>query len=137
MEYIPSRRVLNEGGYEAEIFSAHLAGATWAPSVEDLIVSNPPNDPATAGTEIDVIEHRVSDQSGKDISGPAHRAVHIGGGKSQSYVTEDLKLGSGFHITRYDPAQAPLGPVSCGHRPTSPLEGHHRDGISPNRPVPH
>ncbi len=240
MEYIPSRRVLQEGGYEAEIFSADLAGATWAPSVEDLIVSNvhqlvttvrgatvprvepdaqrpfgprppsnrgqdardtetppagyqlvwsdefdgteldmskwshrglgprrdalnvadavsvsdgqltittytsggkhctgmigtegkferrfgywearirfdgapgmwsafwiqtptfgrPPNDPAAAGTEIDVIEHRVSDQSGKDISGPAHHAVHIGGGKSQSHVTEDLKLGSGFH----------------------------------------
>ncbi len=211
MEYIPSRRVLKEGGYEAEIFSADLAGATWAPSVEEMIVSNvhrlvttvrsqappagyqlvwsdefdgttldlskwshrglgrrrdalnvadavsvgggqltiatytsggkhctgmigtegkferrfgywearvrfegapgmwsafwiqtptfgrPPNDPATAGTEIDVIEHRVSDQSGKDISGPAHHAVHIGGAKSQSHVTEDLKLGSGFH----------------------------------------
>ncbi len=244
MEYIPSLRVLKEGGYEAEIFSADLAGATWAPSVEELIVSNvhklaaavrraavrpdsgmgfqpmdhrqdadatksrgqdardtgtapagyhlawsdefdgaaldmskwshrglgrrrdalnvadavavdngqltittytsdgehctgmigtegkferrfgyweariqfegapgmwsafwiqtptfgrPPNDPATAGTEIDVIEHRVSDQSGKDISGPAHHALHIGGGKSQSHVTEDLKLGSGFH----------------------------------------
>jgi neutral ceramidase len=211
IEYIPSRRVLKEGGYEAEIFSADLAGATWAPSVEDLIVSNvhqlvaavrsqappadyqlvwsdefdgtaldmskwshrglgrrrdalnvadavsvgggqltittytsdgkhytgmigtegkferrfgywearvrfegapgmwsafwiqtptfgrPPNDPATAGTEIDVIEHRVSDQSGKDISGPAHHALHIGGAKSQTHVTEELKLGSGFH----------------------------------------
>ena len=252
MEYIPSRRVLKEGGYEAEIFSADLAGATWAPSVEDLIVSNvhqlvttvrgasagrdsgmglgsptqnsalgvpfqpmnhrqdadatkardtgtppagyplawsdefdgtaldlskwshrgpgrrrdalnvadavsvsdgqltittytsggkhstgmigtegkferrfgywearvrfegspgmwsafwiqtptfgrPPNDPAAAGTEIDVIEHRVRDQSGQDISGPAHHALHIGGAKSQSHVTEDLKLGTGFH----------------------------------------
>jgi len=38
MEYIPSLRVLKEGGYEAEIFSAHLAGATWAPPVEEPIV---------------------------------------------------------------------------------------------------
>jgi beta-glucanase (GH16 family) len=26
-----------------------------------------------------------------------HHALHIGGAKSQSHVTEDLKLGSGFH----------------------------------------
>ncbi|MCU0916062.1 MAG: neutral/alkaline non-lysosomal ceramidase N-terminal domain-containing protein [Planctomycetes bacterium] len=211
MEYIPSRRVLKEGGYEAEIFSADLAGAAWEPSIEERIVSEvhqqvaavrggtppagyrlvwsdefdgtaldlskwsyrglgrrrdalnvadavsvgdgrltittytaegkhctgmigtegkfeqrfgywearirfdgapgmwsafwiqtpafgrPPNDPATAGMEIDVMEHRVSDRSGQDISGPAHHALHIGGGKSQSHVTEDLKLGRGFH----------------------------------------
>jgi beta-glucanase (GH16 family) len=57
----------------------------------------PSNDPAGAGMEIDVIEHRVSDKSGKDISGEAHHALHIGGGKSQTQVTEDLKLGDGFH----------------------------------------
>jgi neutral ceramidase len=211
MEYIPSLRVLKEGGYEAEIFEAHVAGAAWAPSVEEVIASNvhklvaavrsqtpppgyrlvwsdefdgttldtskwnhrglgqrreavnatdavsvgggyltittytaggkhytgmigtegkferrfgywearigfedapgmwsafwiqtptfgrPPNDPANAGMEIDVLEHRVSDKSGKDIAGEAHHALHIGGGKSQTHVTENLKLGSGFH----------------------------------------
>jgi beta-glucanase (GH16 family) len=61
----------------------------------------PPGDPAAAGTEIDVIEHRVSDKSGKDISGQAHHAVHYGNSdkdlKSQTHVTDGLKLGSGFH----------------------------------------
>ncbi len=49
--------------------------------------------------EIDVIEHRVSDKSGKDISGKAQHAVHYGGSDKdvKSHVTDDLKLDSGFH----------------------------------------
>lgn len=38
MAYIPSRRVLEEGGYEATVFSAQLAGSAWAPEIEELIV---------------------------------------------------------------------------------------------------
>lgn len=38
MAYIPSRRVLEEGGYEATVFSARLAGSAWAPEIEELIV---------------------------------------------------------------------------------------------------
>lgn len=37
--YIPSRRVLEEGGYEATITSGELAGPCWAPEVEETIVS--------------------------------------------------------------------------------------------------
>lgn len=41
MEYIPSRRVLEEGGYEARdsLLSGPLHPAPWAPTVEELIVA--------------------------------------------------------------------------------------------------
>jgi len=85
------------GYWEARIRFDGAPGMWSAFWIQTPTFGQPPNDPATAGTEIDVIEHRVSDQSGKDISGLAHHAVHIGGAKSQSHVTEDLKLGAGFH----------------------------------------
>ena len=85
------------GYWEARIRFDGAPGMWSAFWIQTPTFGRPPNDPATAGTEIDVIEHRVSDQSGKDISGLAHHAVHIGGAKSQSHVTEDLKLGAGFH----------------------------------------
>src|SRR5262249_17175679 len=36
MAYIPSQRVLKEGGYEATISSGELAGTCWAPQAEEL-----------------------------------------------------------------------------------------------------
>lgn len=39
MAYIPSLRVLKEGGYEATIFSSLLAGSSWAPETEERIVA--------------------------------------------------------------------------------------------------
>jgi hypothetical protein len=39
MAYIPSRRVLDEGGYEATITSGELAGTRWGPQVEELIIA--------------------------------------------------------------------------------------------------
>ncbi|MBI4660106.1 MAG: neutral/alkaline non-lysosomal ceramidase N-terminal domain-containing protein [Verrucomicrobia bacterium] len=38
MAYIPSSRVLQEGGYEATITSAELAGSAWGPQTEELII---------------------------------------------------------------------------------------------------
>lgn len=38
MAYIPSRRVLNEGGYEATITSGELAGSAWGPQAEEQII---------------------------------------------------------------------------------------------------
>jgi len=85
------------GYWEARLRFEGAPGMWSAFWIQTPTFGRPAGDPATAGMEIDVIEHRVSDKSGKDISGPAHHAVHIGGAKSQSYVTDDLKLGSGFH----------------------------------------
>jgi hypothetical protein len=38
MAYIPSLRVLKEGGYEATITSGELAGTSWGPNVEELVI---------------------------------------------------------------------------------------------------
>jgi len=38
MAYIPSLRVLKEGGYEATITSGELAGTSWGPTVEELVI---------------------------------------------------------------------------------------------------
>ena len=85
------------GYWQARIRFEDTPGMWSAFWIQTPTFGRPPNDPAGAGMEIDVIEHRVSDKSGKDISGEAHHALHVGGGKSQTQVTEDLKLGSGFH----------------------------------------
>lgn len=39
MAYVSSLRVLKEGGYEATIFSGVLAGSSWAPPAEEMIVA--------------------------------------------------------------------------------------------------
>jgi LmbE family N-acetylglucosaminyl deacetylase len=39
MAYIPSQRVLNEGGYEATITSGELAGTCWGPKSEEQIIA--------------------------------------------------------------------------------------------------
>ena len=39
MGYIPSLRVLKEGGYEATITSGELAGTSWGPKVEELVIA--------------------------------------------------------------------------------------------------
>ena len=38
MAYIPSQRVLKEGGYEATITSGELAGSQWGPEIEERII---------------------------------------------------------------------------------------------------
>ncbi len=89
------------GYWEARVRFEGAPGMWSAFWIQTPTFGRPAGDPAAAGTEIDVIEHRVSDKSGKDISGQAHHAVHYGGAdkevKSQAHVTEDLKLSSGFH----------------------------------------
>jgi len=89
------------GYWEARLKFEGAPGMWSAFWIQTPAFGRPPGDPATAGTEIDVIEHRVSDKSGKDVSGQAHHAMHYGGSdkqvKSQAHVTDGLKLGSGFH----------------------------------------
>ena len=89
------------GYWEARLQFEGAPGMWSAFWIQTPTFGRPAGDPVTAGMEIDVIEHRVSDKSGKDISGKAQHAVHYGGSdkdvKSQSHVTDDLKLDSGFH----------------------------------------
>lgn len=85
------------GYWEARIRFEDTSGMWSAFWIQTPTFGRPPNDPAAAGTEIDVIEHRVSDLSGKDLSGLIHHALHIGGAKSQTHVAEDPNLRTGFH----------------------------------------
>ncbi len=85
------------GYWEARVRFEDAPGMWSAFWIQTPTFGRPPNDPAAAGTEIDVIEHRVSDRTGKDISGLVHHALHIGGAKSQTHVAEDPNLSSGFH----------------------------------------
>ena len=63
----------------------------------------PAGDPVTAGMEIDVIEHRVSDKSGKDISGKAQHSLHYGSSdkdvKSQSHVPAGSSALTAIRVT--------------------------------------
>ena len=58
-------------------------------------------DPAAAGMEIDIIEHRFRDKADKDISGKGQLTLHWDGygkdHKSKGELTSDLGLGQGFH----------------------------------------
>jgi beta-glucanase (GH16 family) len=61
----------------------------------------PPGDPASAGTEIDVVEHRAMDRQGKKLAGQAQHTVHWVGldkrTQSKAHLTDDLGLDHGFH----------------------------------------
>jgi len=85
------------GYWEARVRFEDTAGMWSAFWIQTPTFGRPPNDPAAAGTEIDVIEHRVSDRAGKALSGLIHPALHIGGAKSQTHVAEDPNLRTGFH----------------------------------------
>jgi beta-glucanase (GH16 family) len=68
---------------------------------ESPTMGNPVGDVATAGLEIDFVEHRQMDNDGKDIANTANFTLHWDGyGKDHKvkwHATEDLKLGNGFH----------------------------------------
>lgn len=89
------------GYWEARIRFADSPGEWSAFWIHSPTMGRPVGDPATAGMEIDVIEHRVRDQAGKDISGRGQLTLHWDGygrdHKSKGHVTEDLGLGTGFH----------------------------------------
>ena len=57
----------------------------------------PLGNPAVAGVEVDICEHRVIDRVGKNIAGGVHQALHwdVRGKdhKSKTFVTGDLGLG--------------------------------------------
>jgi hypothetical protein len=65
-------------------------------------IGRPHDDPARAGVEIDVIEHRSQDNEGRDLNGRSSINLHWGGYEEHhdgdGFVTEDLQLGTGFHV---------------------------------------
>ncbi|MCX6909468.1 MAG: glycoside hydrolase family 16 protein [Verrucomicrobia bacterium] len=63
-------------------------GAFW---VTSPTIGKPLGDPAKAGTEIDIVEHRASDSNGKDISGSYVINLHWDG-YDKGHKTEGAKI---------------------------------------------
>jgi beta-glucanase (GH16 family) len=67
------------GYFEARI-SFHDAPGSWSAFwLQSPSFGNPIGDPAAAGTETDIVEHRAADQAGQDITSQIASAVHWDG----------------------------------------------------------
>jgi len=89
------------GYFEASIDfngSPSVQQAFW---LQSPTYGNPIGDPGTAGTEIDIVEHRATNAGLSDISDKVSSALHWDGyGASHqqvSHVSPDLGLGTGYH----------------------------------------
>ncbi len=90
------------GYWEARLKFADAPGEWSAFWIQTPTFGQPPGDPAAAGMEIDVVEHRVEDRQGKKLGGMAQHTVHwVGSDKrpqSKAHLTDDLGLDRGFHV---------------------------------------
>ena len=62
------RRLFTYGWFEARIRFASAPGEWGAFWMSSPTIGHPVGDPGTAGTEIDIVEHRAADAAGADIS---------------------------------------------------------------------
>lgn len=89
------------GYWEARIKFEDSPGEWSAFWIHTDRMGRPVGDPATAGMEIDVVEHRVLDKGGKDISAHAQHTLHWDGygkdHKSKGHTVTDPSLARGFH----------------------------------------
>jgi beta-glucanase (GH16 family) len=94
------------GYYEARIRfedSPGMWSAFWSqtPSMGSHI-----GDPGQGGIEIDILEHRVSDQPGKNIGDTIQHALHWDGygpeHKTHAKLTDRLGLDRGFHLYGFE-----------------------------------
>jgi beta-glucanase (GH16 family)/regulation of enolase protein 1 (concanavalin A-like superfamily) len=90
------------GYLEARIDYDSTPGMWSAFWLQSPTMGNPLGDPETAGTEIDICEHRRVDGSGTNIDGRVVGNVHWDGyaanHQSVGYDSGDLGLGAGYHI---------------------------------------
>ncbi|MBI4658297.1 MAG: glycoside hydrolase family 16 protein [Verrucomicrobia bacterium] len=89
------------GYWEARLKFEDAPGMWSAFWIQTPTFGQAPGDPATAGTEIDVVEHRAVDRQGKKLAGQAQHTVHWADAdkrtQSKAHLTEDLGLDRGFH----------------------------------------
>ncbi len=89
------------GYWEARLKFADAPGEWSAFWLQTPTFGQPPGDPAAAGMEIDVVEHRACERQGKRLAGQAQHTVHwVDADKhtqSRAHLTEDLGLDNGFH----------------------------------------
>ncbi len=90
------------GYIEARIRYDGAPGMWSAFWMQSPTMGNPIGDPQTAGTEIDICEHRVVDSTGADISGKIVGNIHWDGygasHASTGYTSPSLGLGTGYHV---------------------------------------
>jgi autotransporter-associated beta strand protein len=102
-----STKFLPAYGYlEARIDYDGAPGMWSAFWLQSPTMGNPVGDPQTAGTEIDVCEHRKVDGSGSDISdlivGNLHWDGYGADHKSTGYNSGDRGLASGYHVYGFE-----------------------------------
>ena len=89
------------GYWEARILFDGAPGMWSAFWIQTPTFGQPAGDPARAGMEIDVVEHRAADRQEKNLASQAQHTIHWGGHEkrieSKPHLTEDLGLDRGFH----------------------------------------
>jgi beta-glucanase (GH16 family) len=94
------------GYYEARIQWADAPGQWAAFWSQSPTMGKPVGDVATAGMEIDFVEHREVDHEGKRIAGKANFTLHWDGygkdHKGKGHMTPELGLDKGFHIYGFE-----------------------------------
>lgn len=90
------------GYYEARIRFEDSPGMWSAWWSHTPTMGQPIGDPARAGMEIDILEHRVTDKRGQAIAGKVQHTLHWDGygkdHKSAGELTPDLGLNEGWHV---------------------------------------
>ena len=90
------------GYIEARIRFDDSPGMWSAFWMQSPTMGNPIGDPQTAGTEIDICEHRFQDGSGANIDGKIVGNIHWDGygasHKSVGYSSPSLGLGGAYHV---------------------------------------
>jgi beta-glucanase (GH16 family) len=94
------------GYWEARICFNDSPGSWSAFWLQSPTMGRPVDDPAKAGVEMDICEHRSVDNNGKDIASKVQHTLHWNGygkfHKSSGLLTPDLKLASGFHVYGFE-----------------------------------
>jgi len=90
------------GYWEARIRYADTPGMWSAFWLQSPTMGHPIGDPATAGIEVDICEHRSQENSGTNIMDRVQHTLHWDGygrfHKSKAHVTPPLKLDHGYHV---------------------------------------
>jgi len=94
------------GYWEARIRFEESPGMWSAFWLQSPTMGRPIGDPATAGIEIDICEHRTVDKNGSNIAGQVAHNLHWDGygraHQTKGRDTRDLGLGAGFHVYGFE-----------------------------------
>jgi len=94
------------GYWEARIRYDDSPGMWSAFWLQSPTMGRPVGDPARAGVEIDIGEHRAVGKAGEQLAGQIQHTLHWDGygaaHKSKAHLTPDLKLASSFHVYGFE-----------------------------------